>query len=219
MQIHVSQSGICQGEWVWSPTLILSFAIFNYFAVNRISNNCKYGTCCTSYPGLYHLTIHTFISYFMIMILFQNILSFLPFFLLSSFLPFFNIQEMLVLCVLSLTGKTLQLMKGNHGKKTLNFVKACFAFCHITVPSVSDVILRLRLLLHCAEYALLNRCLPQTDTFLKAAISLYPDIPVSKYITLWVLLLHCFCLHLFIILITIIIVIIIIIIFVIYCLF
>ena len=95
---------------------------------------------------------------------------------------------MLVLCVLSLTGKTLQLMKGNHSKKTLNFVKACFAFCHITVPSVSDVILRLRLLLHCAEYALLNRCLPQTDTFLKAAISLYPDIPVRKHLTLKVLL-------------------------------
>ena len=139
-----------------------------------------------------YLIIH---SYFILLLLFYFRTFVLPSFLI------FNIQEMLVLCVLSLTGKTLQLMKGYHSKKTLNFVKACFAFCHITVPSVSDVILRLRLLLHCAEYALLNRCLPQTDTFLKAAISLYPDIPVRKHVTLKLLLLQLFCFYLFVIII------------------
>ena len=38
----------------------------------------------------------------------------------------------------------------------------------------------MQLLLYCAQVALLNQCLPQTDTFLKAAISLIPDVPTHE---------------------------------------
>jgi len=73
-------------------------------------------------------------------------------------------------------------MKGHHTKKTSAFVKACLAYCHVTVPSIEDIFRRLELLLHCAQVALLNQCLPQTDTFLKATISLIPDVPTHEEI-------------------------------------
>lgn len=38
---------------------------------------------------------------------------------------------------------------------------------------------KLQLLLLCAEASLLNKCLPQTDTFLKAAISYIPEMPAE----------------------------------------
>jgi hypothetical protein len=72
--------------------------------------------------------------------------------------------------------KAFKYVKGKHTKKTTTFVKASLAYCHITIPSLSNSFRKLELLLHCAEVALLNQCLPQTDTFLKAAISLIPDL-------------------------------------------
>ena len=39
---------------------------------------------------------------------------------------------------------------------------------------------KLQLLSLCAQLSLVNQCLPQTDTFLKAAISIIPDMP-SRY--------------------------------------
>ena len=73
-------------------------------------------------------------------------------------------------------------MRGKHNKKTSAFVKAALAYCHITAPSVSSIYTRFSLLIACAEAALYNSCLPQTDTFLKAAISLLPDLPVGHLI-------------------------------------
>ena len=77
-----------------------------------------------------------------------------------------------------LTSRAYKYMKGKHNRKTSAFVKAALAYCHITAPSVSDLYTRFSLLIACAEAALYNCCLPQTDTFLKAAISLLPDLPV-----------------------------------------
>jgi hypothetical protein len=93
---------------------------------------------------------------------------------------FFNLQvviDRLVLRVASLAMKAHRLTKGRHTRKTSGFVKACLAYCHVTIPSVDDLFRRLELMLLCAQVALVNQCLPQTDTFLKAAISLVPEMP------------------------------------------
>lgn len=88
-----------------------------------------------------------------------------------------SIKDKLIHRVSGLAMKTLKFVKGKHSKKTSTFVKACLAYCHITIPSIADVFRRLELLLLCAQVALVNQCLPQTDTFLKAAISLIPEMP------------------------------------------
>lgn len=87
------------------------------------------------------------------------------------------VMERLIVAVSGLAMKAYKFMKGKHSKKTSAFAKACLAYCHITTPSIGDVNVKLQLLLVSAQISLLNQCLPQTDTFLKAAISLIPDIP------------------------------------------
>jgi hypothetical protein len=86
------------------------------------------------------------------------------------------VLERLIICVSGLAMKAYRFMKGKHSKKTSAFTKACLAYCHITTPSISDVSVKLQLLLVSSQVALLNQCLPQTDTFLKAAISLIPEV-------------------------------------------
>ena len=91
-----------------------------------------------------------------------------------------QVKEKLVMCVIELAHRAYAFMNGKHSKKTGAFAKACLAYCHITIPSIASVSRKLQLLVHCAECALVNQCLPQTDTFLKAAISLIPDMPASE---------------------------------------
>lgn len=90
------------------------------------------------------------------------------------------VKDKLVVCVSSLAMKAYRYVKGKHTKKTTTFVKASLAYCHITIPSLTDVFRKLELLLQCAQVSLLNQCLPQTDTFLKAAISLIPELSPSS---------------------------------------
>jgi anti-sigma28 factor (negative regulator of flagellin synthesis) len=92
------------------------------------------------------------------------------------------VKDKLILLVNKLTMKCYMIMKGKHTKKTLTFVKACLAYSHITAPSLLDNFRKLELSIQCAEIALLNQCLPQTDTFLKSAISLIPDLPLFSEI-------------------------------------
>ncbi len=87
------------------------------------------------------------------------------------------VKDKLIVAVNQLTMKAFRYVKGKHTKKTATFVKACLAYSHITIPSLFDVYRKLELSLQCAEIALLNQCLPQTDTFLKSAISFIPDVP------------------------------------------
>lgn len=88
-----------------------------------------------------------------------------------------EIKDRLITCVCNLAVRAYKFMKGKHNKKTSAFTKACFAYCHITIPSIDDALRKLELLLFCSQVALLNQCLPQTDAFLKSAISLLPDVP------------------------------------------
>lgn len=87
------------------------------------------------------------------------------------------IKNKLISSVCNLAMKAFKYVKGKHSKKTSNFVKACLAYCYITIPSLVDVFRRLELLQQCAAVALINQHLPQTDSFMKAAISLLPELP------------------------------------------
>ena len=87
------------------------------------------------------------------------------------------VKDRLVLAALRLCAKTLKLVKGRHNKKTLGFVKGCFAFAHITIPSIDDVRARLTLFKLAGEVALMHLCLPQADTFFKAVIQEILEVP------------------------------------------
>ena len=88
-----------------------------------------------------------------------------------------SVKDRLILAVAELAQRAYTLVKGKHTRKTSAFVKACLAYCHITIPSIDDVLKRILLFQHCGRLALMNGCLPQTDTFFKAALKAIPDIP------------------------------------------
>nr|XP_027198715.1 UPF0505 protein C16orf62 homolog isoform X1 [Dermatophagoides pteronyssinus] len=69
------------------------------------------------------------------------------------------------------------LVNGRHTKKTLSFVNACMAFSYITIPSMYDIYSRLQLYLSSSHVALMNGCLPQTDSFIKLTITLIRQLP------------------------------------------
>ncbi|XP_052071007.1 VPS35 endosomal protein-sorting factor-like [Mytilus californianus] len=83
----------------------------------------------------------------------------------------------LVQNVNNLSIDTRKVVKGNHSRKTGNFVRACAAYCFITVPSLQSQTSQLQLYLLSGQVALLNQCFSQADSFFKAAISLIPDVP------------------------------------------
>ncbi|KAK3583633.1 hypothetical protein CHS0354_039460 [Potamilus streckersoni] len=73
--------------------------------------------------------------------------------------------------------ETRKVVKGNHSRKTGNFVRACAAYCFITIPSLQSVYSQLQLYLLSGQVALLNHCYSQADAFFKAAISTVPQLP------------------------------------------
>uniref|UniRef100_A0A8I6AHK5 VPS35 endosomal protein-sorting factor-like n=5 Tax=Rattus norvegicus TaxID=10116 RepID=A0A8I6AHK5_RAT len=95
---------------------------------------------------------------------------------------FCNLEPVLVQLIHSvnrLAMETRKVMKGNHSRKTAAFVRACVAYCFITIPSLVGIFTRLNLYLHSGQVALANQCLSQADAFFKAAISLVPEVPKS----------------------------------------
>uniref|UniRef100_A0A8C2SHM3 VPS35 endosomal protein-sorting factor-like n=1 Tax=Capra hircus TaxID=9925 RepID=A0A8C2SHM3_CAPHI len=93
---------------------------------------------------------------------------------------FCNLEPVLVQLIHSvnrLAMETRKVMKGNHSRKTAAFVRACVAYCFITIPSLVGIFTRLNLYLHSGQVALANQCLSQADAFFKAAISLVPEVP------------------------------------------
>jgi len=97
----------------------------------------------------------------------------------SAFTSLDLVTQELVLRVALLCMRAHRFMKGAHSKKTAAFVKACLAYAHITIPSLEDIFARLRLLLQCGSVALVNGMIVQAEGFLKAAISLVPEVPPS----------------------------------------
>lgn len=71
----------------------------------------------------------------------------------------------LVQCVVKLAMDTRKIVKGQHSRKTGAFVKACAAYCFITIPSIVSVMTRLDLYLLAGQIALVNLCLGQGEWF------------------------------------------------------
>ncbi|KAM9304823.1 VPS35 endosomal protein-sorting factor-like isoform 2-T2 [Gastrophryne carolinensis] len=93
---------------------------------------------------------------------------------------FCNLEPVLIHLIHSvnhLAMETKRVMKGSHSRKTASFVRACVAFCFITIPSLTSIFTRLNLYLHSGQVALANQCLSQADAFFKAAVSLVADVP------------------------------------------
>ncbi|XP_038401929.1 VPS35 endosomal protein-sorting factor-like isoform X14 [Canis lupus familiaris] len=77
---------------------------------------------------------------------------------------FCNLEPVLVQLIHSvnrLAMETRKVMKGNHSRKTAAFVRACVAYCFITIPSLVSIFTRLNLYLHSGQVALANQCLSQ----------------------------------------------------------
>jgi hypothetical protein len=85
----------------------------------------------------------------------------------------------LVHCVNRLAFDTRRIVKGQHSRKTLAFVKGCAAYCFITIPSIVSVMTKMDLYLLSGQVALLNLCLGQADSCFEAAIKLIPMLPKS----------------------------------------
>eukprot|EP01105_Mastigella_eilhardi_P026498 TRINITY_DN7716_c0_g1_i1.p1 TRINITY_DN7716_c0_g1~~TRINITY_DN7716_c0_g1_i1.p1 ORF type:complete len:948 (-),score=305.61 TRINITY_DN7716_c0_g1_i1:43-2886(-) len=88
-----------------------------------------------------------------------------------------GVKSTLVQGVCRLAIRTLTLARNNHNKKTAAFIRACMAFCYITIPSMDNVFSRLNVSLLSAEVALLNQSIPQADSFLRAAVTLILEVP------------------------------------------
>lgn len=95
----------------------------------------------------------------------------------GSFANFDNVLYALVNCVNKLAMDTRRIVKANHTRKTVAFVKACAAFSFITIPSIISIIQRLDLYVLAGQTALANVCLGQADACFEAAINLLPELP------------------------------------------
>uniref|UniRef100_A0A7N6AUV4 VPS35 endosomal protein-sorting factor-like n=1 Tax=Anabas testudineus TaxID=64144 RepID=A0A7N6AUV4_ANATE len=95
---------------------------------------------------------------------------------------FCNLEPVLVQLIHTvnqLAMETRRVMRGSHSRKTAAFVRACAAYSYITIPSLSSIFTRLSLYLLSGQVALANQCLSQADAFLKAAVSILPEVPRS----------------------------------------
>ncbi|XP_069036894.1 VPS35 endosomal protein-sorting factor-like [Lepisosteus oculatus] len=89
------------------------------------------------------------------------------------------VMVQLIHTVNQLAMETRRVMRGNHSRKTAAFVRACAAYSFITIPSLTSIFSRLNLYLLSGQVALANQCLSQADAFLKASVSLLPEVPRS----------------------------------------
>ncbi|XP_039446125.1 VPS35 endosomal protein sorting factor-like [Culex pipiens pallens] len=87
------------------------------------------------------------------------------------------VYSTLIQSVNRLSTSTRRIVKGQHTNKTAAFVKACAAYCFITIPSIIDVTTRMELYLQSGQVALLNVCLQQADSCFEAALNLIPELP------------------------------------------
>ncbi|KAH8294867.1 hypothetical protein KR018_003771, partial [Drosophila ironensis] len=63
--------------------------------------------------------------------------------------------------------------------RSMGFVKACLAFCFITIPSIEAVQQQMDLYLLCGQMALRHLCLGQADACFEAALQLINDLPAA----------------------------------------
>eukprot|EP00667_Euglena_gracilis_P001805 EG_transcript_1804 len=95
-----------------------------------------------------------------------------------SFSKLDAVIEACVMGVLRLVSRSLRLNPvRQHSKRAAAFVKACLAYCHITVPALADPFQRLRLLLLAAMVAFGAGFAQQADTLLHTVLALLRDVP------------------------------------------
>lgn len=87
-------------------------------------------------------------------------LSFL-FYNSNQYIDYTSIFCICIQCVNRLSVDTRKIVRGHHTRRTSAFVRACAAFCFITIPSLTLVHTRLQLYLLSGQVALLNQCLGQ----------------------------------------------------------
>lgn len=92
-----------------------------------------------------------------------------------AFGNFDTVKARLVHAVSALTMKTLALAGGTHTTRTTPFVRACVAYCFITIPSIESVFVRLELYLATSSVALLNGAIGQAEDLAKAAVKLFGE--------------------------------------------
>ncbi|XP_065659614.1 VPS35 endosomal protein-sorting factor-like isoform X3 [Hydra vulgaris] len=95
----------------------------------------------------------------------------------ASFSNMDTVLIVLIQCVNRLAVQTQQVVKGNHTQKTAAFIRACMAYCFITIPSLMDIFARLKLYLLVGQTALSNQAVGQADGLLRAAIHLLAEVP------------------------------------------
>jgi hypothetical protein len=89
----------------------------------------------------------------------------------SYFINLDEVTEILIYQVIRLSARAHKIQNGKHSQKTLSFVKACTAFCHITIPTIWDFRVQSKLFLLTAQMALLNGLIGETDSLLKAILT------------------------------------------------
>lgn len=89
------------------------------------------------------------------------------------------VKGTLVKGALNLLTKTYKIVHGEHTKETAAFVRACIAFCYITIPSMEDILQRLHLLLFAGQVALTNHSVSQAESLFKAAVAAIDEVPAT----------------------------------------
>lgn len=84
-----------------------------------------------------------------------------------------SVHIQLVQCVNRQAVNTRRIVRGHHTRRTSAFVRACAAFCFITIPSLTLVSIRLQLYLLSGQVALLNQCLGQGYLLIILIFSFY----------------------------------------------
>ncbi|KAF5301140.1 hypothetical protein FQR65_LT08970 [Abscondita terminalis] len=91
-----------------------------------------------------------------------------------------TVLAQLVQCVNTLSVNVRKIVKGHHTRKTGSFVRACAAYCFITIPSIVSVYTRLELYLLSGQIALFNSCLGQADACFKTALKVIPELLLDE---------------------------------------
>lgn len=88
-----------------------------------------------------------------------------------------EIIENLIYKTIDLTLKARRFSKGKVNKKIAGFIQACIAYCYISIPSVEDSNLQLRLYLAVSQSALMHNMISQSEGIFKTAIVSVSELP------------------------------------------
>lgn len=85
----------------------------------------------------------------------------------------------LVTSVNKMTMQIFKIVEYKNAYKTQGFIKACIAFCFITIPSITSIQQQMDLYLLSGQIALVNQCFGQADACFEEALNLVVELPNS----------------------------------------